>query len=60
MLEGSDEGFISTGKIVGQPGEREDGPTSIDVGDKQISIGEVPIAVPEEEKLQEQAQQRAL
>jgi prefoldin subunit 5 len=56
MLEERNEGFISTGEMVEQPGEREDGPTSIDVADKEISIGEVPVAVSQEEKLQEQVQ----
>jgi chromosome segregation ATPase len=56
MFEERDEGFISTGEMVEQPGEREDGPTSIDVADKEISIGEVPVAVSQEEKLQEQVQ----
>jgi hypothetical protein len=56
MLEERDEGFISTGEMVEQPGEREDGPTSIDVADKQISIGEVPVAVSKEEKLQQEEQ----
>jgi chromosome segregation ATPase len=56
MLEERNEGFISTGEMVEQPGEREDGPTSIDVTDKEISIGEVPVAVSQEEKLQEQVQ----
>jgi hypothetical protein len=56
MLEERNEGFISTGEMVQQPGEREDGPTSIDVADKEISIGEVPVAVSQEEKLQEQVQ----
>jgi chromosome segregation ATPase len=56
MLEERDEGFSLTAEMVEQPGEREDGPTSIDVTDKQISIGEVPVAVPQEEKLQEQVQ----
>jgi chromosome segregation ATPase len=56
MLEERNEGFISTGEMVEQPGEREEGPTSIDVADKEISIGEVPVAVSQEEKLQEQEQ----
>lgn len=56
MLEERDEGFISTGGMVGQQGERDEGPTSIDVADRQISIGEVPVVVPQEEKLQGQGQ----
>jgi len=56
MLGESDEGFISTGEMVEQSEEREDGPTLIDVADKQISIEEVPVAVPQEEKLPEQVQ----
>jgi hypothetical protein len=56
MLEERDEGFTLTAEMVEQPGEREDGPTSIDVTDKQISIGEVPVTVPQEEKPQGQGQ----
>jgi hypothetical protein len=56
VLGERDEGFISTGEMVGQLGEREDGPTSIDVADKQISIDEVRVTVPQEEKLQEEEQ----
>jgi hypothetical protein len=56
MLGERDEGFISTGEMVEQPEEREEGATSIDVADKQISIEEVPVAVPQEEKLPEQVQ----
>jgi len=56
MFEESDEVFTSTAEMVEQPGEREDGLTSIDVADKQISIGGVPVAVSQEEKLQEQVQ----
>jgi hypothetical protein len=50
MLEERDERFTSTGEIVEQPGEREEGPTSTDVTDKQISIGEAPAIVPQEER----------
>jgi hypothetical protein len=56
MLEERDEGFSSNKEMVEQPKEREEGPTSIDVTDKQISIEEVPVAVPQEESLQEQVQ----
>jgi archaellum component FlaC len=56
MLEERDEGSTSTAKMVEQPGEREDGPTSIDIANKQISLGEVSVAVPQEEKLQEEEQ----
>jgi hypothetical protein len=55
MLEERDEGFISTEKIVEQPVEREEGPTSIDLTDRQISIGDAPAIVPQEQ-LQEQEQ----
>jgi hypothetical protein len=34
--------------------ERQEGPTSIDVTDKQIDIGGIPSVVPQEEKPQEQ------
>jgi len=43
-----------TGEIDTKPVEREEGPTSIDVTDKQISIGEATVIVPQEEKSQEQ------
>jgi hypothetical protein len=33
MLEERDEGFTLIAEMVEQPGEREDGPTSIDVSD---------------------------
>jgi hypothetical protein len=56
VLEEIDDELTSIRKMVEQPGEREDGPTSVNVEDKEISIGEVPIAVPQEEKLQEQVQ----
>jgi hypothetical protein len=56
MLEERDEGFTLTGEIVEQPQEKEEGPTSIDVTDRQISIGEVQAIVPQEERLQEQVQ----
>jgi predicted nucleic acid-binding Zn-ribbon protein len=36
--------------------ERQEGPTSIDVSDKQIAIGDIPAAVLQEEKSQEQEQ----
>ena len=56
MLEERDEGFTSTGEMLEQPREREEGLTSIDVTDKQISIGEAPTIVPQEEQLQGQVQ----
>jgi hypothetical protein len=56
MLEERDVRFTSTGEMVEQPGEREEGPTSTDVTDKQISIGEAPAIVPQEERPQEQVQ----
>jgi hypothetical protein len=58
VLEEIDDQFTSTGKMVEQPGEREEGPTSTDVTDKQISIGEAPGVIPQEEKLQEQKEPR--
>jgi hypothetical protein len=39
MLVERNEGFISTGELVEQPGEGENGPTSIDVAEKGILIG---------------------
>jgi hypothetical protein len=56
MLGERNEGFISTGEMEEQPEERVEGATSIAVTDKQISIEEVPVAVPQEEKLPEQVQ----
>jgi hypothetical protein len=56
MSEERAEGPIMTGEMDTQPEEREEGATSIDVADKQISIEEVPVAVPQEEKLPEQVQ----
>ena len=56
MSEERVEGPIMTGEMDTQPEEREEGATSIDVADKQISIEELPVAVPQEEKLQEQVQ----
>lgn len=53
MLEEIEEGFISTDDIADHLRERE-GPTSKDVTDRQISIEEVPIAEPPDEKLREQ------
>jgi hypothetical protein len=56
MSEERAEGPIMTGEMDTQPEEWEEGATSIDVADKQISIEEVPVAVPQEEKLPEQVQ----
>jgi hypothetical protein len=56
MSEERAEGPFMTGEMDTQPEEREEGATSIDVADKQISIEEVPVAVPQEEKLPEQVQ----
>ncbi len=58
MSEERAEGPIMTGEMDTQPEEREEGATSIDVADKQISIEEVPVAVPQEEKLPEQVQSK--
>jgi hypothetical protein len=53
--EGKEEGPISSVEVDGQSDEREEGLPSTDITDKQISIGEVPVIVPQEEKLQEQS-----
>lgn len=59
MLAGIEGESTSIRKIVEQPEEREDGPTSVNLEDKQISIGELSTAVPQEdEKLQEQVQEQ--
>jgi citrate synthase len=57
MSEERAEGPIMTGEMDTQPEEWEEGATSIDAADKQISIEEVPVAVPQEERPQEQEQQ---
>ncbi len=54
MSEEREEGPIMTTEVNMQPEEREEGPTSIDVAGRQISIGEAPAIVPQEEKLQKQ------
>lgn len=54
MSEEVEAAPIITEDIDTKPEEREGGPTSIDVTDKQISIGEAPAIVPQEEKPQEQ------
>ncbi|MGH9953495.1 MAG: hypothetical protein ACRD5J_17895 [Nitrososphaeraceae archaeon] len=54
MLEERDEGFTLTAEMVEQPGEREDGPTSIDVTDEQPGTIEAP---PAENEVQEQNKQ---
>lgn len=56
MLEEIDEEFTSSGEMVEQPMKKEEEPTSVDVTDKQISIGEAPAVVPQEERSQEQVQ----
>jgi hypothetical protein len=56
MLEERDQVFDSIGEMVEQPKEREEGPTSIDVTEKRISIGEAPAIVPQEERPQDQVQ----
>jgi|GEM_PF-2012404 len=54
MSEENEEEPLTTGEMDKPFEEREEGPTSIDVTDKQISIGEVPTAVPQEEIVQEE------
>src|SRR5919106_1296762 len=54
MSEEREEGPIATGEMDMQPEEREEVSTSIDVIDKQISIGEAPTIVSHEEIPQEQ------
>jgi len=56
MLKERDEGFTLTEEIVEQPQEWEERPTSIDVTDRQISIGDVQTIIPQEERSQEQVQ----
>jgi hypothetical protein len=57
MSEEKEEEPLTTGEMDRPFEEREEGSTSIDVTDKQISIGEVPFTVqeeiPQEEKPQE-------
>jgi hypothetical protein len=61
VLEEIDEGFTPSEEMKERPREMEEGPTSIDVIDKQISIGEAPATVPvQEEKPQEQAHRNFL
>jgi chromosome segregation ATPase len=53
--EREEEGPTTIEEMNTQSEEREEeGPTTIDMTDKQISIQEAPIIVPQEEKLQEQ------
>jgi hypothetical protein len=54
MSEEKEEGLISTVEVERQSGQREEGPTLLDVTDKQISIEEVPVATSTEEKPLEQ------
>ncbi|MGH9994686.1 MAG: hypothetical protein ACRD4J_05550 [Nitrososphaeraceae archaeon] len=63
MLEERDEGFTLTAEMVEQPGEREDGPTSIDVTDEQPGTIEAPPAeyeVQEQNKQIEQVQEESI
>jgi hypothetical protein len=57
MLEERGEEFASTEEMIKQPGEREEGPTAIEVSDRRVLIGEAPAIVPQEERPQEQEQQ---
>ena len=57
MSEEKEEEPLTTGEMDKPFEERGDGPTSIDVTDKQISIGEVPTAVPQKEIVQEEKPQ---
>lgn len=54
MSEDREEGLIMTEEMDKPLEETRVGPTSIDVTDEQISIGEVPLAELQEEKVQEQ------
>jgi hypothetical protein len=57
MSEEKEEGPITTGELDKPFDEREEGFSSIDVTDKQISIGEVPTAEPQEKIAQEEKPQ---
>lgn len=54
MSEDREEGLIMTEEMDKPLEETRVGPTSIDVTDEQISIGEVPLVELQEEKVQEQ------
>lgn len=58
MSEERGEEFTSTGEMIEQPGEREEGPTVTEVSDTRVSIGEAPAIVPKEERPQEQEQEQ--
>jgi small-conductance mechanosensitive channel len=57
MSEEKDEEPLATEEMDRPFEEREEGLTSVDVTDKEISIGEVPTAVPQEEIPQEEKPQ---
>ena len=57
MSEEKEEEPLTTGEMDKSFEEMEEGPTSIDVTDKQISLGEVPTAVPQKEIVQEEKPQ---
>lgn len=54
MPEEKEEVYSTTAEKGMQSEEREEGPTSIDIADKQVSIEEAPVIGPPEEKLKEQ------
>lgn len=58
MLEERGEEFTSTEEMMKQPAEKEEGPTVTEVSDRQVSIGEAPPIVPQEERQQEQEQEQ--
>jgi hypothetical protein len=57
MSEEKEEEPLATGEMERPFDEREERSTSIDVTDKQISIGEIPFTVPQEEIVQEKPQE---
>jgi hypothetical protein len=46
MLEERSEEFASIEEMIKQPGEREEGPTAIEVSDRRVLIGEASVIVP--------------
>lgn len=54
MVEESEQGPLASARLNTQAEEREEDPASIEVTNSQISIGEAPTKVPQEETLREQ------
>jgi len=54
MVEESEQGPLVSARLNTQAEEREEDPASIEVTNSQISIGEAPTKVPQEETLREQ------